>query len=276
MAHASATGVDVNRFIERAYRVIGEWLRLCSVYLGIAVIVTVSIGFALPGLRVQALQVHGALLASIAPSLQSGQDIAFGIPSETESDAEVLAVPTSPTSNATAFLTPLRIDRKRAEAPSADGPSVTQVQVQALRNYIARKYKVASDATQVLVDTAYKEGVSHKIDPLLLLAVMAIESRYNPFAESPVGAQGLMQVMTRVHQEKFEKFGDNAALDPVANIKVGSIILRDCIARRGSVNGGLSCYVGATGPSDGGYSSKVQAERRRLALASGIALTRED
>lgn len=274
MAHASATGVDVNRIIERAYRVIGEWLRLCSVYLGIAVIVTVCIGFALPGLRVQALQVHGALLASLAPSLQSGQDIAFGIPLETESDAEVLAVPASPTSNATAFLTPLRIDRKRADEPTADGPS--RAQVQALRNYIARKYKVASDATQVLVDTAYKEGASHKIDPLLLLAVMAIESRYNPFAESPVGAQGLMQVMTRVHQEKFEKFGDNAALDPVANIKVGSIILRDCIARRGSVNGGLSCYVGATGPSDGGYSNKVQAERRRLALASGIALTRED
>ena len=65
-------------------------------------------------------------------------------------------------------------------------------------------------------------------------------------------------------------------MDPVANIKVGSIILRDCIARRGSVNGGLSCYVRATGPSDGGYSNKVQAELRLLALASGIALTSED
>lgn len=274
MAHASATGVDVNRIVQRAYRVIGEWLRLCSVYLGIAVIVTVSVGFALPGLRVQALQVHEALLASLAPALQSGQDIAFGIPMETDSAAVALAVPSTPTSNATALLVPLRVDPKRAAERTKNGATVAQIE--ALRSYIARKYKVANDATQVLVDAAYKEGTSHDIDPLLLLAVMAIESRYNPFAESPVGAQGLMQVMTRVHQEKFEPFGENAALDPVANIKVGSVILRDCIARRGSVNAGLSCYVGATGPGDGGYSNKVQAERRRLALASGIALSREE
>jgi len=275
MAYASAVGVDVNRIAQRVYRVVGEWLRLCSVYLGIAVIVTVSIGFALPGLRTQALQVHGALLASLAPSQQSGQDSVFGLPTEPDSDAVVLAVPQAPASNATAFLQPLRVPPKVGAQRSRDGRA-TVAQVEALRSYISRKYKVANDATGVLVDAAYKEGAAHKIDPLLLLAVMAIESRYNPYAESPVGAQGLMQVMTRVHQEKFEPFGENAALDPVANIKVGSIILRDCIARRGSVNGGLSCYVGATGPSDGGYSNKVQAERRRLALASGIALTRED
>jgi len=271
MAHASTRGVDVDYIFRRAYRVTGEWLRLCAVYLGIAVIVTVSIGFALPGLRVQALQVHGALLASLAPAQQSAQDIAFGIPLEPDSQAIAMAVPTTTSSNATGYLTPLRVDR----ASKPPGNASTE-QIEALRSYIARKYKVANDATRVLVDAAYKEGASHKLDPLLLLAVMAIESRYNPYAESPVGAQGLMQVMTRVHQEKFEALGGNSALDPVTNIKVGSIILRDCIARRGSVNGGLSCYVGATGPSDGGYSNKVQAERRRLALASGIALTRED
>jgi len=87
-----------------------------------------------------------------------------------------------------------------------------------------------------------------------------------------VGAQGLMQVMTKVHQDKFERFdgGAEAALNPIANIRVGSQILHDCIQRRGSVTGGLACYVGATGPSDGGYGAKVLAERRRLSLASGI------
>jgi len=83
--------------------------------------------------------------------------------------------------------------------------------------------------------------------------------------------------MTRVHQDKFDKLGDgmNNPLDPIANIRVGTTILRDCIDRRGSIDGGLACYVGATGPSDGGYGAKVQAERRRLALAAGIALARE-
>lgn len=69
--------------------------------------------------------------------------------------------------------------------------------------------------------------------------------------------------------------GKGNPLDPVANIHVGSTILKDCINRRGSFNGGLACYVGATGPDDGGYGAKVLAERRRLALASGIALARD-
>ena len=272
MAHASASSVDVNRIAQRAYRVAGESLRLCAVYLGIAVIVTVAIGLALPGLRVQALQVHEALLASLVPASQNGQDIAFGIVTETETTAEALAVAAAPAFDPQASLGPLRIKRE----PEKPREVAATPRAEALRSYIARKYKVASDATRVLVDTAFKEGKNHDIDPLLLLAVMAIESRYNPYAESPVGAQGLMQVMTRVHQDKFDKYGENAALDPVANIKVGSVILRDCISRRGSVNAGLSCYVGATGPNDGGYSNKVLAERRRLALASGIALTREE
>ena len=141
-------------------------------------------------------------------------------------------------------------------------------------NYISRKYKVAYDATGPLLNTVYKVGREKQLDPLLLLAVIAIESRYNPLAESHVGAQGLRQVMTSVHQDKFEAVGKNP-LDPGANIAVGATILRDCINRRGSVDGGLACYVGSTGPDDNGYGAKVQAERRRLALASGIALARD-
>jgi len=85
-----------------------------------------------------------------------------------------------------------------------------------------------------------------------------------------------MQVMTRVHKEKFTEFSDGtfAALHPIANMRVGSRILRDCIDRRGSTERGLACYVGATGPSDGGYGAKVLAERRRIALASGIPVGR--
>jgi len=273
MAEALASHFDFQLLARRIHRIVAEWLRLCSVYLGIVVIVTVSMGMALPGLRSQALQVHEALLAALAPSsLSGGQDTAGD---GGEPTAVVLAIPNAPASNATAYLSPPRVAPKPAPKPAPQTASASRNQMDALKSYISRKYKVANDATGVLVATAFKVGDEHDLDPLLLLAVMAIESRYNPFAESPVGAQGLMQVMTSVHQEKFEKFGDNAALDPVANIRVGSTILRDCIQRRGSVNAGLSCYVGATGPNDGGYSGKVQAERRRLALASGIALARE-
>ncbi|TAL78954.1 MAG: lytic transglycosylase domain-containing protein [Burkholderiaceae bacterium] len=153
-------------------------------------------------------------------------------------------------------------------------PGVTRTQAQALRSYIARKYKIAVSVAGVLVQTAFSVGKEFGLDPQLLLAVIAIESRYNPYAESHVGALGLMQVMTDVHKDKFARYGNpaDAAINPIANIRVGSQILADCIKRRGSVQGGLACYVGASGADDDGYGSKVLAERRRIALASGIPL----
>jgi len=160
----------------------------------------------------------------------------------------------------------------RASAEEGAVEGVTTAQERALRSYLARKYRIAASVAGALVSTAFVVGREMDLDPQLILAVIAIESRYNPYAESHVGAQGLMQVMTHVHQDKFKEFSDGtiAALNPIANIRVGSRILRDCIDRRGSVERGLACYVGATGPSDGGYGAKVLAEWRRIALASGI------
>jgi hypothetical protein len=136
--------------------------------------------------------------------------------------------------------------------------------------YLARRYRVADEAVRVLVAAAYEVGTEHELDPLLILAVMAVESSMNPFAESAVGAQGLMQVMTRVHTDKFEPHGgDLAALDPVANIKVGSAILKDLIRRGGSVERGLQLYVGAGNlADDGGYGSRVLGERARIEMAA--------
>jgi Transglycosylase SLT domain len=136
--------------------------------------------------------------------------------------------------------------------------------------YLARRYRVAEEATRVLVATAFQVGREQKLDPLLILSVVAIESSLNPFAESSMGAQGLMQVMTRIHAERFEAHGGQlAALDPVANMKVGSAILGDLINRGGSVERGLQLYVGAGNlPDDGGYGARVLGERARLALAA--------
>jgi len=151
---------------------------------------------------------------------------------------------------------------------------VSSTQYEALQSYIARKYHVAYTAVGALIDIAYHEAAERELDPLLVLAVIAIESSYNPFAESGVGAQGLMQIMTKVHQEKFAPFAEGtlAVFSPDANIQIGAQILSDCLKRRGSIPGALACYVGATGPSDGGYGKRVLAERSRIALASGIAV----
>ena len=139
-------------------------------------------------------------------------------------------------------------------------------QQQWVTDWLSKRYRVASDAINMLVSAAYTTARETKLDPLLILSVMAIESGFNPFAESPVGAQGLMQVMSKVHRDKFEDHGGvQAALNPVANIKVGSLILKDYVTRGGSVEAGLKLYVGAGAlDTDFGYGAKVLAEYHRL------------
>jgi hypothetical protein len=139
-------------------------------------------------------------------------------------------------------------------------------QQQYVTKWLSKRYRVASDAANMLVSTAYVTAHDLKLDPLLILAVMAIESGLNPFAESAMGAKGLMQVMAKVHHDKFEKVGgQQAALNPVANIRVGALILKDYVKRTGSVEGGLKTYVGAADmDSDQGYGAKVLNEYRLL------------
>ena len=153
-----------------------------------------------------------------------------------------------------------------AQPASGNQPRTAYKQQELVTNWLAKKYRVASEATDMLVSAAYSTAHEIKLDPLLILSVMAIESGFNPFAESPVGAQGLMQVMSKVHHEKFQHLGGlKAALNPLANIKVGSLILKDYVNRGGSVEAGLKLYVGAAAfDNDSGYGSKVLAEYHRL------------
>lgn len=158
------------------------------------------------------------------------------------------------------------IPSQRIAPDARDDRVLVSAREQALvATYISRRYRVAQQPVGELVQAAFDTGREVGLDPLLLLAVMAIESGFNPYAESGVGAQGLMQVMSKVHSDKFQYFGgQRAALDPLANIKVGALVLKDCIARGGSLPGGLRLYVGSTSPDDGGYGAKVMAERTRL------------
>lgn len=131
--------------------------------------------------------------------------------------------------------------------------------------WLSRKYRVAPEPLSVLVAEAFAIGQKARLDPTLILAVMAIESRFNPYAESPVGAQGLMQVLTRVHTDKYQNFGGQmAAFDPVANLRVGVKVLQDCIKAAGSVEGGLRRYVGAVTTDGSDYINKVMSEHLRI------------
>jgi len=138
----------------------------------------------------------------------------------------------------------------------------------ALANYVSRKYRIAPDVTEQFVGAAYDAGRQVGLDPLLILAVMAVESRFNPVAESLMGAKGLMQVIPRHHLDKLlEHGGEEAVLDPMINIALGARILKEYVRRTGSLEAGLQFYNGALADPSSQYAQKVFAEKERLQQA---------
>ena len=141
-----------------------------------------------------------------------------------------------------------------------------------VRDFVARQYKVSSVALEPVLVAAETSGRKLGIDPLLIVAVMAIESKFNPFAESSMGAQGLMQVIPRFHVDKIGKgAGQDALFDPMLNIRVGTQVLVEGLRRFGSVQGALQYYGGAVNDPDASYANKVLALKRRLISAAGRA-----
>ncbi|WP_205665143.1 transglycosylase SLT domain-containing protein [Caldimonas tepidiphila] len=177
-----------------------------------------------------------------------------------------------------ALVTPVLAEPDAIARATAADPRELSKQQSAVALWLSRRYRVAPEPLARLVKEAWEVGSRTQLDPTLILAIMAVESSFNPFAQSSVGAQGLMQVMTRVHDDKYEAFGGtHAAFDPVTNLRVGVQVLRECIKRAGSIEGGLRYYVGAANlEQDGGYTSKVLAEQghlQRVAQGRSVPVT---
>ena len=198
-------------------------------------------------------------VAVVAPVLRDPSPAVVPTPvaaAELVSDAKAIALAVAPTATEAGAVN---------RATATDPKDLTRQQ-SAVALWLARRYRVAPEPVSRLVKEAWAVAPRVGLDPTLVLAIMAIESSFNPFAQSSVGAQGLMQVMTRVHDSKYARFGGVlAAFDPVSNLKVGVQVLKECIARAGSVEAGLRHYVGAANLSDdGGYAGKVLAEQSYL------------
>jgi soluble lytic murein transglycosylase-like protein len=212
------------------------------------------------------LTVFGLSAVAMLALLYARPDLAKHV-SELLDPSPAVAVAAAPAAPA---LTAVADEAVESRDASAHGKANSRQQ-QFVTSWLSKRYRVAGDAANMLVSTAYTTATEIKLDPLLILAVMAIESGLNPFAESPVGAKGLMQVMAKVHTDKFQQMGGaDAALNPVANIRVGAQILKDYVTRTGSVEAALKSYVGAgASDDDSGYGNKVLAEYRRLKQVAG-------
>lgn len=146
----------------------------------------------------------------------------------------------------------------------AFGASEAASRIDQLAAVVARRYKVADGPAADVVRSAFREGGRHGLDPVLILAVIAVESRFNPFAASEQGALGLMQIVPRFHKDKLPDEGAPAMLEPEVNIAVGTQILKDSIRRGGSAEAGLQLYNGAFDDETRAYANRVLTERRRI------------
>jgi soluble lytic murein transglycosylase-like protein len=152
-----------------------------------------------------------------------------------------------------------------AEAPVFVALPQPDPQEQALAAHLSRRFYIAAEATEQVVRTSFRAAREVGLDPLLVLAVIAVESRFNPVAESVMGAKGLMQIIPKYHREKLaEHGGDVAVLDPESNIWVGARILQEYVHRTGTLEAGLQFYNGAMRDESASYAAKVMAERQRL------------
>ena len=140
-------------------------------------------------------------------------------------------------------------------------------EIDALATLVAKRYRISSETTRGLVAAAYREGQRVGLDPLLIVAVIAVESRFNPIAESDAGAQGLMQVIPGYHKDRMEAAGVDSVLDPHDNIRLGAQILKEYIRRGGTEVAGLQIYNGAAADASNAYAVKVLGEKQRLQQA---------
>ena len=164
--------------------------------------------------------------------------------------------------------------RKIADA-SRESPSARLTRAErGVVQHIARKYRVSASSVEQYMGYARQSGKTYNVDPYLIMAVMATESSFNPRAQSRVGAQGLMQVHTRMHKKRFKPYGSTDTVwEPKVNIQVGSSILSDYLKRYGgSERQALKAYVGAARMShDGGYGNKVLRRRDEFVSVSVAA-----
>lgn len=162
----------------------------------------------------------------------------------------------------TAEAAPVRMESSPVDAGEGSA------RVRELSEVVTRRYRVADVAAGEVVRAVLKEAGTHGLDPTLVLAVIAVESRFNPVAASEQGALGLMQVVPRFHMDKLAALGVTALLRPEANIAVGVRILKDAMKRGGTdVAAGLQYYNGAVDDDTRAYANRVLDEQRRLERA---------
>ena len=123
------------------------------------------------------------------------------------------------------------------------------------------KYIDDHDERLTLLETVYREANRNRLDADLVLAVMQVESAFDRYAISRVGAQGLMQVMPFWRLE-IGRPQDNLT-DMETNVRYGTTILAHYLeTSEGDLVDALARYNGSRGRLK--YPEKVVAAWRKV------------
>jgi soluble lytic murein transglycosylase-like protein len=136
----------------------------------------------------------------------------------------------------------------------------------AVTRWLSKKYRVSNEPMGAMVAEAWTLGERNQLAPTLILAIMAIESRFNPFASGSQGTVGLMQLELKAHSEAFAQFGGTlSAFDPLTNVRVGVRHLQALIAQTATLEEALSLYGASSGQTtEGQYVDRVLSEQKMM------------
>jgi soluble lytic murein transglycosylase-like protein len=86
-----------------------------------------------------------------------------------------------------------------------------------VRSVVAPRTPRSAKPSLRLNELIDQTAARHEVDPLLVRSVVAVESNFNPYAVSPKGAQGLMQLIPATAR----RFGVTNPFDPASNLEAG-------------------------------------------------------
>lgn len=144
----------------------------------------------------------------------------------------------------------------------------------ALAEHISDEHDIEYKKAQKIIDTTFLEAERANIEPILMLSVIGVESKYKQFAKSKMGAVGLVQVMPNYHRTKINELKkDNLDMWSVeGNIKLGVTIMKEYInLANGDIQRALQMYNGSTRDSRLTYSKKVFNQMENLDKALVLA-----
>ncbi|WCM23442.1 lytic transglycosylase domain-containing protein [Paraburkholderia bryophila] len=139
-------------------------------------------------------------------------------------------------------------------APESALPSLSDITAM-----LRAQFRVAPVESMKIARAVLTEADRHAISPVLLLAVMSVESSFDRHAVSVAGARGLMQVLPAAHPQLIA--GTTDLSDPAINVRIGTTILRDYLdASGGDLNAALLRYSGG----GRGYARRVVLRMQRF------------